>query len=231
MVFLLLAASAAWSQDTAVQTSYPSYRFLQLMGYPDKLKRSEIQELVQKFSDQVHGKGFRYLGDENDFDHGHFLYAQDKWERPIGVLYHTQEHAYQNHRDNPGGKYDYLDAEARNWIQFVDGAKPVENAKAYMRGVEDYPKTVEWKEFVRALDRSHYTIHYEMLDPVKLAIATNFESPEYPGPKKPNYAMFRFTRIPCEKMPDPLPEDAALIEVLLPAGAGGRERVCLTLGL
>lgn len=237
--FLLLASVAARAQDqpdlTAAAKAVPSpsvsYKFLQLMGYPDELTRPEIQALLQKFVDQVHGKGFRYLGDENDFDHGHFLYAPNKWKRPIGILYHTQENAFKTHRDSPGSKYDYLDTEARNWIQFVDQDKPVENAKTYMRRPEDYPKTKEWQQHVKELDWTHYTIHYEMLDPVPLGIATNPEAPDYPGPSKPNYMMFRFKTIPCAQMPSVVPEDSNLIEVLLPAVAGARERVCLALGL
>lgn len=224
------AAEAPGEIEAGPVTQVGSYRFLQLTGYPDGLGRGELQALIQRFVDHGHGKSFRRLGDEHDFDHGHFLYARESFERPVAILWHTQEHASRFSRTDPGGPYDYVDRMGRNWIQFLDPDKPIENARAYERAA--YPEGERWDRWrSRSSKESPYTLHAPMLDHARLGIEPEYTLVDF-TPPEPNFFMFRFARVPCGSLPSPLPEDADVIEVSLPAGEGqARERVCLKLGV
>lgn len=173
---------------------------------PEALRPAELQELLQSFVDKVYLKGFRHLGDERDFDHGHVLY--DDSGRPLAILYHTQELA----RGRPlGSAFAYVDAGARNWIQWLSDGR-VENAARYKR--RDYPRTAQWDWFrtaeLPALE-SHHTILDKMLDPSRVAIDVA------------RTRQWVFTRVPCaDHAPPPRGAD---LRIVLPT----RETVCLAL--
>lgn len=119
----------------------------------------ELEALVQSFAHAHYQKSFRYLGDENDFDHGHFLFAPGA-ERPSAILYHTQEMAPTYRRLKPGGKYDYIDAEGRNWIQFIDRPERIVNAQEFLKdGLREHPRFREYR-----------TITDKMLDQERLGM-------------------------------------------------------------
>lgn len=133
----------------------------------EDFSRQRLAALLQRFVDEAYGKGFRHLGDAEDSDHGHVLYFAAHGGRPVpaAVLYHTQEGAAKAHDSDPGGKYDYLDAQARNWIQWLDSRRPVENAARYAR--RSYPDTARWnayKESIRGYQEARSVISI-MLDP------------------------------------------------------------------
>jgi hypothetical protein len=163
------------------------------------LSAPAFQALLQRFVDQAYLKGFRHLGDERDFDHGHFLF--DDQSRLVAILYHTQELAGEQTK---GSDFGYIDRGARNWIQWVKGGK-IENAGAYLRA--QYPSTPAW-DYFRMADlpglKAKHTVLPKMLDP-KLGI--DAEKTE----------QHVFTRIPCAP--------SAAMRVVLPT----QEEVCLSL--
>ncbi len=122
-----------------------------------------FQSLLQKFSDEVYGQGFRHLGDENDFDHGHILYSTAL--RPVAILYHTQETASLQHRLDPGGPYDYINRGARNWLQFFDVEKlqagPIVNA--FFNMLKVFPNAAIFRSDLKST-KSHNTIFPHQLD-------------------------------------------------------------------
>ena len=187
---LCLLASARTARAAAVQPA-PS--------------KTEFQGLLQHFVDQTYLKGFRHLGDERDFDHGHLLY--DAQSKLVAILYHTQELAA-DHR--PGTDFAYIDPGARNWIQWVNDGR-VENAARYLRS--EYPATATW-DYFRALElpglQSRHTVLPKMLDP-KLGVDAS------------KTAQWVFTRVKCAGA---APADASdALRVVLPT----KEEVCLTL--
>lgn len=130
-----------------------------------EFSHKRLQGLIQKMADVTYGKGFRYLGDDKDFYHGHVLYvrkSRKKRAEPVAILYHTQERAYYAHKYNPGSRYDYLDAGMRNWIQWLDFGR-VEDANLYKR--TDY-RDINPGLVTRLLRgyEEHYTITDWMLD-------------------------------------------------------------------
>ena len=162
------------------------------------LSESRLQSLLQSFVAGGYGRSFRSLGEENDFDHGHVL-IDSRTGAAIAILYHTQELA----ADDPAG---YLDAEGRNWIQWLDG-RGIENAKLYERAA--YPRTTAWDWFVaRELPRlrGRHTITDKMLDPALL------------GSELADSLQWTFTRAACALAP-------RRIGVVLP----DRTTVCLAL--
>ncbi|MFI5361807.1 MAG: hypothetical protein ACHQ49_07540 [Elusimicrobiota bacterium] len=195
-LFLVLAAPGRAVDDG---------RFADL-GLPAALGRGELESLLQRFVEGAYLKAFRHLGDERDFDHGHVL--SDASGRPLAILYHTQELA----RGEPSGSgFDYVDSEARNWIQWIDGGR-VENASRYRR--RDYPRTAAWDWFraseLPALDE-HRTILDKMLDPALIPVDVSKSK------------QWVFTRVPCG---DARPgTDSKDMRILLPT----REVVCLAL--
>lgn len=122
------------------------------------LSKEEFRSLIQEATDAMYLKGFRYLGDPRDFDHGHLLYSDDLPSNPdamppvVALLYHTQENAFDYHLNDPGSRFDYVDPWARNWVQWVD-SKKVANAKDYV------PKDLDYD-----YELNHFTIHEFMLD-------------------------------------------------------------------
>jgi len=173
------------------------------------IEPARMQTLLQGFVDKLYMKAFRHLGDERDFDHGHVLYAPGT-KTPVAILYHTQELA----QDEPAGsEFGYLDAAARNWIQWVDRGA-IESADLYQR--REFPDSAYWRWFkeerVPVLKRYH-TIVDKMLDPARLGAETS------------DSLQLVFTRVDCAAPPAPQAGKAP-IDVRLPSG----ERVCLALG-
>lgn len=144
-----------------VLTSFADQKF------PTGFTKERLTSLLQKAVDTMYLKGFRYLGDEEDFYHGHILYIKniDGQMEAVAILYHTQENAYNTHADRPGSKYDYLNRKTRNWIQWL-ADEHVDNASTYKR--ISYPNTIEWRNYVKynlPTFKERYTIHEAMLDP------------------------------------------------------------------
>jgi hypothetical protein len=170
-------------------------------GFPPALPRAEFSGLLQRAVDQLYMKGFRHLGDERDFDHGHILF--DAAGRPLAILYHTQELALDQPR---GGEFAYLNPDGRNWIQWLSDGR-VENAARYRR--KAYPNSPFWDLFQLSelpdLERNH-TILDKMLDPALVPLDVS------------RTKQWVFTRVSCGSAPDDL-------RVLLPT----REAVCLAL--
>jgi hypothetical protein len=168
------------------------------------LSRSAFQGLLQTFVSQEYLKGFRHLGDERDFDHGHLLF--DSQSKLVAILYHTQELAG-DHR--PGSDFSYIDTGARNWIQWVNDGR-VENAARYQR--RDYPSTATW-DYFRVLElpalESHHTVLPKMLDP-KLGVDAS------------KTAQWVFTRVSCAGSASASSNE---MRVVLP----NKEEVCLSL--
>jgi hypothetical protein len=196
-----LAVSPARAQAPAAASRYVE------LGLPATLTKPALAGLLQLAVDRLYLKGFRHLGDERDFDHGHLLF--DASGRPLAILYHTQELALHEPR---GSDFSYLDPGSRNWIQWLADGR-VENAERYRR--KSYPSTAAWDWFrvaqLPGLDENH-TILDKMLDPALLAVDVS---------KTKQYV---FTRIPCGAEAT-APESGA-IRVVLPTN----EAVCLALG-
>ena len=180
-------------------------RFAEL-GFPAALGRAELESLLQRFVDRSYLKGFKHLGDERDFDHGHLLF--DPAGKPLAILYHTQELAQTQPR---GGEFAYVNSEARNWIQWIDDGR-VENAARYKR--RDYPRTAGWDWF-RAAElpglEEHHTILDKMLDPALLSVDVA------------KTKQWVFTRVACAAAPQEA--DSKGLRILLPT----KEAVCLDL--
>lgn len=133
--------------------------------------------MLNRFSKEVYGKGFRYIGVDEDFFHGHVLFEkrQESGKDVLymrAILYHTQEEAHKAHWDKTvDSKYDYLDVTTRNWIQWFsddshqDGAH-IENARKYLDIKAKDPK--QFYEEVPPQKDLFYTIHSKNLDGEKL---------------------------------------------------------------
>lgn len=184
-------------------------------GFPKGFSKELLHSMLQRVIDAAYGKGFRYLGDEYDFNHGHILFPKDSFgKNPVGILYHTQEYAYFYHRSLPGHAYDYLDPGARNWIQWTDASRPVENAYPYAR--KSYPDTPEWSSVRDMLPafQAHYTVVTGMLDPE--LVGTDLGKNDY---------QWFFPRIDCPPDGRTFPSGSNGVEVRLPTG----EKACLAL--
>lgn len=125
--------------------------------------KAHLQNILQTFVDNVYGKGFRYFGDEADFDHGHIVFRREgDTVKPWFILYHTQENASQHVE---GTKYGYLNKDGRNWIQWIQDYSKVQNAINYK-----ISKPPFWNYFARSkynerfgeLD-DHYSINVDMI--------------------------------------------------------------------
>lgn len=191
------------------------------IGFQDKEK---LTNLLQKAVNVIYpAKGFRYLGDKEDFFHGHILYILDtnSVPRPVAILYHTQEEAYNWDKFHPKSTYAYLDRQKRNWIQWLDRPEVVENANNYERvyypaGLSD-DRQVRWDKFIEESlpeQKNHFTIKEWMLDPQffggEIAISVNWRFYEVkkmpqnndsnviaiilPGKKKPTFLALKTTR-------------------------------------
>jgi hypothetical protein len=176
------------------------------LDLPAAVTRADLESLLQRFVDRTYLKAFRHLGDERDFDHGHLLF--DPSDKPVAILYHTQELAHGRPR---GSDFAYVNPDARNWIQWLDDGR-VENAARYKR--RDYPRTAAWDWFraaeLPALEERR-TILDKMLDPalVPLDVAKTRQ--------------WVFTRVACAEAP--LASGAPGLRIRLPTS----ETVCLSL--
>jgi hypothetical protein len=200
--FLLLIVAGL----LGVQARAADGRRFSELGLPAQLDRARLETLLQRFVDASYLKGFRHIGDERDFDHGHLLFGRDG--SPVAILYHTQELAWGRSRADA---FAYVDPGARNWIQWLSDGR-VENAARYLR--RTYPATATWDWF-RASElpglESRRTITDKMLEPGLLPLDVT------------KTRQWVFTRVRCE---GPSPRgDAAGLRVLLPT----RESVCLAL--
>jgi hypothetical protein len=151
----------------------------------------EFQSLLQRFVNEQYLKSFQRLGVEEDFDHGHLLFDARSPQRPIAILYHTQEL----------GGYASMDPRARNWIQWVDRGT-IEDASRYER--KTYPHSASWDWFLLrelAALRQRHTILDKMLDPAMLGVEVS------------QSRQWVFTRTGCDGAASP-----DLIRVVLPAG-------------
>lgn len=166
------------------------------------LDKKEFRSLIQAAVDTMYFKGFKYLGDPRDFDHGHLLYSTELPSTPetmppaVVILYHTQEDAFYYNKKDPGGRFDYLDRLARNWIQWI-GSKKVENAKNYLIETGSYNY------------EGHFTIHEDMLNHKLIGIELS-----------PNYSkQFLFSDVSDKNIPHECRGDKSnLIVIRLPSG-------------
>lgn len=173
---------------------------LVLQKYDKSFTKNFLEKMLQKMVNRSYLRGFRYLGDPNDFNHGHILFVEKTsgMIEPVAILYHTQEKAYENHENSPGSKYDYLDRRTRNWIQLLKQDGRVENAKRYER-MSYNRENLLWRSYVdysvRAY-REHFTIHENMLDPeilggeVLFSLQWDFAENTHPGPILPDGTFF-----------------------------------------
>jgi hypothetical protein len=169
----------------------------------EPLSLEKRRRLLQAFADKAYLKGFRSLGDADDCDHGHLLFAKGSVE-PAAILYHTQELAAIYHLYKPGDPHDYVDPDARNWLQWTRDGK-VENAAPFAR--TEYPRSPSWELFEK-VDLPRYrewrTVTDRMLDPTRLGLEVLAS------------VQWTFRRAPCSAAP-------GLIRVVLPS----RETLCL----
>lgn len=191
-------------QPWRTKCAYRYNSFEDLKGVRKKFLKSIVQRMV----DSAENKGFRHLGDRDDFDHCHLLIQNNTRvvrERDVfAALCHTQEQAYEYSRKAPGGPFDYIDREARNWIVWLDGRDQVENARKYRYSFT--APSQEWKDA-----DEHYTIHSNMLDPEKMGYRQEHSE-----------VQFNFPRVEC---PSVIREASNVIEVRVSTG----ERVCLSI--
>lgn len=146
-----------------------------------EIEQSLLNKLVQEFVNIQYKKSFLYLGDENDFDHGHVLYTREPSLnspdrlRAFAILFHTQEHAFTYSLSHPKGKYSYIDKFGRNWVQFFDESTqklgPLLNAYTLVKNM--LPNNERNQSSLENL-RTHYTIRSEMLDEKKFPVAYRF---------------------------------------------------------
>jgi len=145
---------------------------------PREFHLKRIESLLRVFCARAQGEGFRYVGVEEDFFHGHVLFERKKREEkevlfPRAILYHTQEEAHKAHwLQTIDSKYDYLNTTTRNWIQWLDDdhnldGDRIENARDYLDFHQKDP-TPFFDESSEPQKDCHYTIHAKNLDPEKL---------------------------------------------------------------
>lgn len=167
---------------------------------------TRFRNLLQRFVDKTYLTAFRHLGDERDFDHAHILF-DPVTQIPQAILYHTQELAEYY---PPGSGYEFIDPEARNWIQWID-TPAIKNARAYERRA--FPRSAYWAWFVARKLPSYkkaHTIVDKMLDPALV------------GATAEGSLQWVFTRVDCG--PPPAPSEPPMV-IVLPTG----QKVCLTL--
>jgi len=192
---------AAWLLCATLLVAGPAHAPAAPSAPPPPVSASRLQSLLQRFVDQTYLKAFRHLGDERDFDHGHFLFASaDPGAAPVAILYHTQELAYYA---AAGSAYGWLDPDGRNWIQWLKDGR-VENARRYL---SPNPEPLPYDP--QAL-KSHHTILAEMLEPSAF------------GGRLLRSRQIVFTRQSCPSRLDP----SSMLVIRMP-GAG--RRVCLSL--
>ncbi len=177
----------------------PQYIEYRRLPYAELVSLSEAQRILQRFVDQKFGKGFKYLGENRDFFHGHFLFRKGDLEsRPLAILWHTQERV----GESDYGPMEYVDRFGRNWIQFLDGDERIVNAYEFV-------DPEKWNSYAIGFKR-----HYTLVEGV-LNIDGEVEAP----------AEFdiHFRRIHCESVPPMTDEELNRIEIILP----NQETACL----
>ena len=142
------------------------------------ISAQKLQLLLQRFIDSQFEKAFRYIGDKNDFFHGHLLFTDDlpldKEGRlePFAILYHTQEDAHEHHLRDPGGPYDYLNPHTRSWVQMIDSqdkqSGPIFNAFQLM--FDFFPNDADSHSSLNAT-KERYTVFTTQLDTNKFPAA------------------------------------------------------------
>lgn len=223
-VFLVLMAfgAGAMALDVApISEAEESDLYYASYNLPASFPPARIESLLQRMTAVTHGVGFRFVGDPNDFDHGHLLYEQrggkgDARLFPRAILYHTQEHAYSARwRTGVDSRYDYLEVTTRNWIQWLDGDPKLDgvrviNAREYLDVTQKDPAPFFF-EGAAPEKGQHYTIHSHNLDRRKLGFALDGST------------QFRFEAMDCEgRVSDAYRRGPVRVEV-----AG--ESVCLAL--
>lgn len=152
-------------------------RFGAAYKLPEALTPEHIQGLVQSMIDEVYEVGFRYVGVEEDFFHGHVLFTMDELTvenrmKPFAVLYHTQESAKRAHWTSEiDKKYDYLNVQTRNWLQWLTAeyeSMKIENARAYVNTKLRDDRI--FFEQIQPIKGEAFTIHGRYLDPEKLGV-------------------------------------------------------------
>ncbi|MCX5796630.1 MAG: hypothetical protein NTY77_14145 [Elusimicrobia bacterium] len=196
-----VAVSAQPRSAAPAAVQFPNAARSGSWGFRPSFGPMEFQSLLQRFVDEQYLKSFRRLGIEDDFDHGHLLFDARSPQRPVAILYHTQELSSDSS----------LDPRARNWLQWVDRGT-VEDASRYER--KTYPHSASWDWFLQrelAALRQRHTILDKMLDPALLGVEVS------------QSRQWVFTRVGCG-VADAAP-GSDLIRVVLPAGPA----VCLSL--
>lgn len=189
-----LGISGPLSENDRYYLLYGTWRL------PSQFSNERIEKLLTLASGGMYLSGYRYLGEDGDFFHGHMLFEERKENGksvlyPRAILYHTQEDAHAAHWGERGidPKYDYLDPKARNWIQWLsddpalDGVK-IENARVYVDGSKRDPK--QFFESKPPQKIWHYTIHSHQLDARALGFSV-FSS-----------LQFEFHTTACSYVPD-----------------------------
>lgn len=143
--------------------------FLKTWKLPSEFSVARLHHLITSFSEQVYGKGFRYLGNTNDVDHAHILFrlADEDTKNPrlesFAILYHTQENAYSAYwRQSVPPQYQYLDVRTRNWLQWLE-QDPIEDGML-IKNAREYadPNKKDLSVFYEdspPKEGEHYTIH------------------------------------------------------------------------
>lgn len=178
MKVVLVVAMACLS---AVGAPVPKDEELRLFNYgwnfPSEFSDARIERLLSLVTKAIQNTGYRHLGVEEDFFHGHVLFeergfGEDRALVPRAILYHTQESAHAAHwGEGVDKKYDYVDVTTRNWIQWfsddptTDGTV-IENARDYLDSTKKDPTPL----FLVAPPQhgEKYTIHSKNLDPERL---------------------------------------------------------------
>ncbi len=186
---------------------------------PESFTDARLATLITRMAHATYGIGFRYLGVEPDWFHGHLIYEEvgegaDKQVRPRAILYHTQEDAHEHQWNRtPDSPYKYLNHANRNWIQWLtdsweDDGLRIENARAYVNAHKKNPAVFLHEKPVKG---ERYTIHSRWLDDEKL------------GFRKLGEVQFEFHAI-CHEPVDPFYRRGP-IRVKLPNG----QEYCLVL--
>lgn len=193
------AARAAANLAARAALPAQSLPGLSALPLPRTVGKERLQELLQAFVDTKYRKAFRHLGEEKDFDHGHFLFASDAPDAaPVAILYHTQELAYY---EKPESDYGWVDPEARNWVQWLDDGR-IQNAKELEGEVVPRGLPVDETQL-----REHHTILAQMLAPARF------------GGRAPSSRQVVFTKTDCGVT------GSEQLRIRLPSS----ERVCLAL--
>jgi hypothetical protein len=195
LFYLNIAMKLLWTAVLSLGLCSAVDASAQPIGVSPAFSALEFQSLLQRFVNEQYLKSFRRLGIEEDFDHGHLLFDARSPQRPVAILYHTQELS----------EYASMDPRARNWIQWVDRGT-IENASRYER--KTYPHTASWDWFLQrelAALRQHHTILDKMLDPALLGVEVS------------QSRQWVFTRTACDGA-DAAPAPAHMEGALRPSG-------------